>query len=656
MGFFMSIINLGILAHVDAGKTTLTEHILFSTGVINSLGKVDSGNTVTDTNFLEKRRGITIKSSPTSFTIGKVKFNLIDTPGHSDFITEVERNFNILDAAILVISAVEGIQAQTITIIQNLMAFNIPFIIFINKIDRIGANSRNVIADLLKIVDKDVVVEYQLLNEGFTNVSLEKKEFKQFNTEILNTLSKSSDYLVEKYLSNELTNNMIENELNYQASNGITIPIYFGVATKGLGINQLLEGMVKYLPLSNTHYPDHAQVSAYVFKIEADENKRKLVYFKVLKGVIKIKNEVNVYSNLTGNTKTVRINNLFTIGSTNLINVQQIETGDIGVIYEENLHLADFLGEVDNSLPQVNLTIPIIETVIEPIYLNQKYKLLQVLNIFKEENPLMEITNNSVQNNFTITLFGEVQKEVISDTLREVYNINVKFKDTNILYKEVPIGRGEYLIEKEHPENPFYATIGLSVEPTDQAGITYVVKTEWGALPLPFHNAIRETVYKTLQQGLFGWRVENILVTLTEVKYFSPMSTASDFRNLTPIVLMEALKLANTAIYEPINYFTLSINHRFSSNIISEIYKYEGEIINEKSDSNFTDISGYIPVRTTNILSSSYKNYTKGNGKFIFKPISYKKIKSHCKPAKKREGINPLNRKEYLLGIFKHLE
>jgi ribosomal protection tetracycline resistance protein len=264
----MKIVNIGIVAHVDAGKTTLTERILFETKVITKIGRVDHGNTQTDSLELEKRRGITIKASVVSFFVGELKVNLIDTPGHADFIAEVERAFSVLDGAILVISAVEGIQAQTKFLMAILKQLCIPTILFINKIDRAGAQAETLIEQIKAKLTPAVIPLNRPEKLGAKDAYLVDNSFSGddqfFLDRCIDLLTQNDDRLLEAYLNQgQVTEEEIRHALTSQAKAAKLYPIFFGAAMTGVGVTELLAGVSSFFPQNNQ--TEDAPLSAVVF-------------------------------------------------------------------------------------------------------------------------------------------------------------------------------------------------------------------------------------------------------------------------------------------------------------------------------------------------------------------------------------------------------
>lgn len=270
-----------------------------------------------------------------------------------------------------------------------------------------------------------------------------------------------------------------------------------------------------------------------------------------------------------------------------------------------------------------------------------------------EEDPLIKVWKDDVHNELYIRLFGEVQKEVIETTLFEKYNLQVTFSNTRVVCIEKPIGIGNSVEVMDEKANPFYATVGFKVERGElNSGITYTLGVELGSLPLAFHKAIEDTVFQTLKQGLYGWEVTDIIVTLTHTGYASPVTTASDFRNLTPLVLMDALKKAETYVYEPVNEFELTVPEHAISTAMYKLVAISATFAEPIFNNDSYQLTGSLPVAKTENFKRMLHSFTEGEGIFTTKPAGFTKIMAPF-PIRKRVDYNPLNRKDYLLHVLK---
>ncbi|KLA26958.1 elongation factor G [Bacillus cereus] len=645
----MTTINIGIVAHVDAGKTSLTERILYETNVIKEIGRVDSGNTQTDSMELERQRGITIKASVVSFFIDDVKVNVIDTPGHADFIAEVERSFRVLDGAILVISAVEGVQAQTKILMRTLQKLNIPTILFVNKIDRSGANTEKVMKQIKEVLSNEAFPFYSVLNVGTKGAQIIAYKPYDDCTELLAPYNES---LLASYVNDEIVPDvLLREELEKQIQQASVYPIFFGSAMTGIGVTELLENISTLFPANKS--AENETLSGVVFKIEREPSGEKIAYVRVFSGRLHVRKYVDIQrGDVLGHKEKVKKICLFHNG--NVVQASIVPSGEFCKVWGLNdIKIGDIIGERTDYIKDIHFAEPQMEASIDAVSKERIHDLYAALMELCEEDPLIKVWKDDVHNELYIRLFGEVQKEVIETTLFEKYNLQVTFSNTRVVCIEKPIGIGNSVEVMGEKANPFYATVGFKVERGElNCGITYKLGVELGSLPLAFHKAIEDTVFQTLKQGLYGWEVTDIIVTLTHTGYASPVTTASDFRNLTPIVLMDALKQAETHVYEPINEFELTAPEHAISTAMYKLAAVPATFREPILNNNSYQLTGSLPVAKTENFKRMLHSFTEGDGIFTTKPAGFTKLMAPF-PTRKRVDYNPLNRKDYLLHVLK---
>ncbi|PHB59863.1 tetracycline resistance protein [Bacillus wiedmannii] len=645
----MTTINIGIVAHVDAGKTSLTERILYETNVIKEIGRVDSGSTQTDSMELERQRGITIKASVVSFFIDNVKVNVIDTPGHADFIAEVERSFRVLDGAILVISAVEGVQAQTKILMRTLQKLNIPTILFVNKIDRSGANCEKVVKQIKTILSNEAFPFYSVQNEGTKEARI--IEYKSYD-DCIERLAPYNESLLESYVNNEIvTDTLLREELEKQIQQANLYPIFFGSAMTGIGVTELLEKLPALIP-ANTSVQDET-LSSIVFKIEREPSGEKIAYVRIFSGRLHVRKYVDIQRG-EALTHKEKIKKICMFHNGNAVQASTVPSGEFCKVWGlSDIKIGDIIGERTDSIKNIHFAEPQMEAAIEAVPKERIHDLYAALMELCEEDPLIKVWKDDVHNELYIRLFGEVQKEVIETTLYEKYNLQVTFSNTRVVCIEKPIGIGNSVEVMGEKTNPFYATIGFKIERGElNSGITYKLGVELGSLPLAFHKAIEDTVFQTLKQGLYGWEVSDIIVTLTHTGYASPVTTASDFRNLTPLVLMDALKHAETCAFEPVNEFELTVPEHAISTAMYKLAAIPATFSEPIFNNDSYHLTGSLPVAKTENFKRMLHSFTEGEGIFTTKPSGYTKLKAPF-PTRKRVDYNPLNRKAYLLHVLK---
>lgn len=617
------ILNIGVLAHVDAGKTSLTERLLFNNGVIKTLGSVDQGNTQTDSMALERQRGITIKSAATSFSLDDLKINILDTPGHPDFIAEVERVLGVLDGAILVISAVEGVQAQTRILMRALQRLGVPTIIFVNKIDRMGARYEGLLQDISNKLSADNTVMGTVENLGTKEASFKPHASKDI----------------------------------------VGIPIFFGSAITNTGIDSLTEGITGLQSTAATT----TEVSGKVFKVERGKNGEKVAYVRMFSGSIHVRDQLRF-----GKVTAISI---FSNGAT--LPAKSVSAGDIAKLTGlSEVRVGDTIGTAQKNQTKYQFAPPTLETVIQAVDEAKKGALRPALDQLAEQDPLINLRQDDVRQELSLSLYGEVQKEVIQDTLRVEYGIEVTFQETTTICIERPKGSGaavEFAPTSRVGEpifdqkvNQFLATVGLKVEPglPDSGVVFNVVSTATGRMPAAFYKAVEETVIETLGQGIYGWQVTDCIITMTHAGYWprqssahggfdkNVSSTARDFRHLTPLVLMDTLKDAGVVVCEPVHSFKLEIPEDTLSVVLPVLAQLQATPAATSTKEQVQILKGEIPVAFVHTLQQQLPNLTSGEGVLETTFSNYRPVIGRP-PTRPRTDYNPLNRREYLLNILK---
>src|SRR5882757_1483604 len=617
----MSTVNLGILAHVDAGKTSLTERLLFAAGVIDAVGRVDDGSTQTDSLALERQRGITIKSAVASFAIGDVTVNLIDTPGHPDFIAEVDRALSVLDGAVLVISAVEGVQAQTRVLFRALRRLRIPTLLFLNKTDRRGADPERVLHDIADKLSPAIV----------TNES-----------KLVEVLAEHDDTLFAAYVDGRPMPDL-RTQLVAQTQKALVHPVFLGSAITGAGVEELMAGIAELLPAA-PHDAD-GPLSGTVFKGERGPAGEKIAYVRLFSGTVRVRDQ------LRG-------------GKVTAIDGGIVTAGQIGKLWGlSDVRIGDAIGE-PRTPTERHFSPPTLETVVVPSRRADRGALHSALTELAEQDPLINLRQDDVCGEIFLSLYGEVQKEVIQATLADDFGVAVTFRETTTLHIERPVGVGTAQETIKKAGNPFLATIGLRIEPGD--GVTFRLGIELGALPMAFIKAVEETVTATLRQGLYGWQVTDCTVTLVRSGYWprqshahatfdkSMSSTAGDFRNLTPLVLMAALREAGTQVYEPMHRFHLDVPADTLGAVLPVLIRSGAVPLAQSVHGSSCLVEGDVPAARVHELQRQLPSLTRGEGMLDAAFDHHQPVRGTA-GTRSRSDHNPLNRKEYLLHVVRRV-
>ena len=645
----MHTLNLGILAHVDAGKTSLTERLLHAAGVIDEIGSVDDGSTQTDSLALERRRGITIKSAVVSFAVGGVTVNLIDTPGHPDFIAEVERVLSVLDGAVLVISAVEGVQAQTRVLMRALQRLRIPTILFVNKVDRSGAREDDLVAEIAAKLSPAVIAMGTVEALGTRAARVVPGVADARLTEVL---AEHDDGLLAAYVTDGAAPpDRLRAALSAQTRRGQVYPVYFGSAITGAGLAPLVDGIVELLP-GPPPDPD-APVSGTVFKVDRGPAGEKLAYVRMFEGTVRVRDRLPY---TRGAAKVTGIS-VFDGGAA--VRADEVTAGRIGLLAGlPDIRIGDAVGQRPDTRAH-RFAPPTLETVVAPCDPRDRGRLHLALTQLAEQDPLIDLRQDDVRRELSVSLYGEVQKEVLEATLAEEHGVRVTFRESTTICVERVRGVGEAVEVMDKEVNPFLAGIGLRVEPGPVGGgFAYRLGIEPGTLPLAFQTAIAETVPRTLHEGLRGWRVVDCVVTLVRSQYAprqshahatfdkSLSSTAGDFRLLTPLVLMTALRRAGTVVCEPMHRLRLEAPPDTFGAVMSALNALDAVPLSTGGST----VDGLIPAARVHALQQRLPSLTRGEGLLESAFDHYRPVRGEP-PARPRTDHNPLDRKEYLLHV-----
>jgi ribosomal protection tetracycline resistance protein len=476
-------LNLGIVAHVDAGKTSLTERLLYGAGVIDEIGSVDHGSTQTDSLALERQRGITIKSAVVSFVIDDVTVNLIDTPGHPDFIAEVERVLSVLDGAVLVISAVEGVQAQTRVLMRTLQRMHIPTLIFVNKLDRGGAHYERVLRGISEKLTPDIVPMGSARglgtrSPGFTPYGPDDAVFL---ARLVDVLAEHDDALLAAYVADETAVSYchLRSSLAAQARQGLVHPVFFGSAITGAGVESLTAGIAELLPAAEGDAG--GPVSGTVFKVERGPAGEKIAYVRMFSGALRTRDRLHFGRDSEGKVTAISV---FDRGSA--VQRALVTAGQIGKLWGlGDIQIGDTLGVLPATPAHHYFAPPTLETVVVPRRPADKGALHVALAQLAEQDPLINLRQDDVRQEIFVSLYGEVQKEVVQATLADDFAIDVGFRETTTICIERPAGTGEAVERIGKAPNPFLAGVGLRIDQAAlNSGVQFRLEIELGSLPL----------------------------------------------------------------------------------------------------------------------------------------------------------------------------
>ncbi len=614
-------LNIGILAHVDAGKTSLTERLLFDTGAISRLGSVDGGDTQTDSGAIERQRGITVRSAVAAFTVGATQVNLIDTPGHPDFIAEVERALGVLDGVVLVLSAVEGVQAQTRVLMRTIRDMRLPTLLFANKIDRTGAREEELLAEVRRTVAPNAVRMTRISDLGSRVAAAVPAALDE--PSVVDVLAETDDRVLARVVDGPpLTAAEAAAALAAGTAAGRVHPLYAGSALSGAGISALLDGIVRLLP-SPPAVTD-VEPRGTVFAVERAPSGEKLAYLRLFAGEVRARQRIVLRRQRPdGGCEEIagQVTSLQVVGRDRAARLTPGCIGRIGGM--RDVKVGDRIGLAEGDADGPRFARPTLRTAVRPRDPADAGRLHAALLSLADEDPLIHaqvVAGGATE----VLLYGEVQKEVIAERIAAEHGVEACFAPSRIVCVERPVGVGEAVAElgRRGPAlGRFWATVGLRVEPAaPDTGVTFRYETELGALPRAFHTAIEETVHLASRRGPQGWAVTDCVVTLVRSGFAAPLSVAADFRGLTPLVLAEALQRAGTRVFEPYHAFELEIPADVLSEVAPRITALGARIAETAGDPGRWRLTGTVAARRLDAVQRSLPGLTRGEAVWWTRP------------------------------------
>ncbi|MEU0912554.1 translation factor GTPase family protein [Streptomyces althioticus] len=555
-------LNLGVVAHVDAGKTSLTEALLHLGGAVEQAGRVDDGTTQTDTLAQERRRGITIRSAVATFEVDGVTVNLVDTPGHPDFVAEVDRSLAVLDGAILVLSAVEGVQAQTLVLYRALRRLGIPVVFFVNKIDRTGAAPGTVLEAVRNRLTTALVPLGIVHGPGtaaagalpFPWADPAERE------RLTGLLAEHDDDLLGAWVAQGRPPGprTLHTALGRLTRRGAVHPVLFGSARTGAGVDALTGFVTRHLAVAPGDR--RAPVAAQVFKVDRAPGGQRVCTVRVRAGTLAVRDRVSL-----GGDRPATVTGLEVFEPGGAVRRPHATAGQIARVRSlDDARIGDWLGRRPaTAATAAALPEPGFETRVVARRAGRQGALHQALRELADIDPL--ITLRPERGTARIRVYGEVQQEFLADTLAADYGIAVDFRDTGVVCVERPSGAGAAALRMGDLGHPYNYSLAVRVEPAAPGtGVELVVAADRSTLPLHVYGnvdgyraAIREYLREPLASGPHGWRVTDVRVTVTDSDYPTAGPRAADVRRTTCQVVEEAVRRAGTTVCEPVDRFRL---------------------------------------------------------------------------------------------------
>ncbi|NDI35133.1 GTP-binding protein [Chengkuizengella sediminis] len=637
--------NIGIFAHIDAGKTTTTEQMLFKGGQIRSLGSVDTGTAQTDWLDVERERGISVLAATTELIWRDTAINIVDTPGHVDFLSEVERSLRVMDGAILIISAVEGVQPQTEVIWQALRKLNIPTLIYINKIDRIGADPDRVIENIHHELSTAAVPIQN--TQGVEHSFDEQPLYDQ----IVEVVSEHDDSILNQYLEGKLISNqqLMEN-LSLLSKNGKIFPVLFGASNKGIGIQELMDAMIEYLP-----HPGglkDAPLSGIVFKIDRDKKLGRLAYVRLYQG--SIQNRDSIY-NVTQGVEE-KVTQIRKIQGNKSEDLGELHAGDIAVLSGmSHVKIGDILGSAEAVPEHPHMAVPLLTVKVEWEQEEEYPAVVKALQELSDEDPLLDLQWHQEDRELHIKVMGKIQLEILTSLMKSRFQLNVKFGQPSVIYKETPKQIGAGLIRYTMPK-PCWAVLRFKIEPGERgSGVTYhsVVRKE--ELLERYQNEVARRIPEALEQGLYGWNVVDLKITLIEGEHHVVHTHPLDFAVATPMGIMNGLDQTGTKLLEPMLNFRISVPEQFGGKILHDLSQMRATFDSPNQQEDRMIVEGIIPLSTSMEYSIELASLTKGKGTITTYFQGYQECPEGVLATRERRGINPLDQSKYILSVRKAL-
>lgn len=592
---------IGILAHVDAGKTTLSESMLYQSGSIRKLGRVDKGDAFLDTYELERERGITIFSKQAQLSIDDLQITLLDTPGHVDFSAEMERTLQVLDYAILVISGADGVQGHTETLWKLLERYHIPIFLFINKMDQNGTDEAALMNELKKRLDENCV------------------DFSQTDTDELNeSIAMCSEALLEQYLeSGEIEDTQIRNLIRKRN----LFPCYFGSALKVTGVDEFMRGIMNYTEVATES--EEAKFGAKVYKISRDDQGNRLTYIKVTSGCLKVKDLLSGRDRRKEKDWEEKINQIRIYSGVKFETVNQAERGMIcAVTGLSQTYPGEGLGiERDSDIPILE---PVLTYQIQLPEDCEVHSMLEKLRQLEEEEPLLHIIWNEKLGEIYAQIMGEVQIEVLKSLIWERFHVRIEFGKGNIVYKETirqPVEGVGHFEPLRH-----YAEVHLLLEPAEAGtGLHFFSNCSQDTLDLNWQRLILTHLEEKEHCGvLTGSTITDMHITLTTGKAHQKHTEGGDFRQATYRAVRQGLKKAESILLEPYYSYRLEVPADMVGRAMTDIQRMNGSFDTPLQDGESAILTGSAPVVTMRDYQTEVISYTKGRGRLSCTLEGYK--------------------------------
>ena len=677
--------NIGIAAHIDAGKTTTTERILFYTGIAYKMGEVHDGAATMDWMQQEQERGITITAAAITTSWKEHKINIIDTPGHVDFTIEVERSMRVLDGVIAVFCSVGGVQPQSETVWRQANRYNVPRVAFVNKMDRTGANFFKVHEQIRERLQANAVpIQIPIGSEAeFTGIidlvrmkaivykddlgkEIEETEIPEqlqaqadeYRAKLIESVAETDETLLEKFLmEEEFSEAEIKAAIRKGTIEGSIMPMLCGSAFKNKGVQDLLDAVVDYLPappevpaiagvLPNgdeavRHSSDDEPFSALAFKIASDKFGR-LTFVRVYSGVL----PKGTYVYNSTKQKKERISRLVVLKSNDRIEVDELRAGDLGAIVGLKVAATgDTLCDAKEPIILESLYVPepVISVAVEPQTKSDVEKLSKALQALSDEDPTFRVSTNPETNQTVIAGMGELHLEILVDRMLREFNVEATVGKPQVAYRETirQSGQGEGKYIKQSGGKGQYGHAVLEIEPADAgSGFEFVSKIVGGTIPKEFIPPIEQGVKQTCESGILsGYPLIDVKVTLVDGSYHDVDSNEMAFKVAGSMAVREAVMKAAPVVLEPMMKVEVEVPEEYLGDVIGDLNSRRGNIEGMNSDSGIAKVDAQVPLAKMFGYATDIRSKTQGRGIFSMEFSEYSDV-----PRNEAEAIIARNK------------
>ncbi len=636
------MINIGIVAHVDAGKTSLTENLLYVSGKIRQKGSVDQGTAQTDRLDIERQRGISIRTASATLTWQDIRINLLDTPGHVDFMGEVERCFAALDAAVLVISAVEGIQSHTEYLWQTLRELKIPCLIFINKIDRAGSQIEAILLEMQQRWQIQPCLMSEVSREGDKSCDSHSKPLREVFSEQLIELD---DTLLEQYLSGRTIKDADYAVVFRRLVADLTLVlVYCGSMAMGLGAEELLDAIVQWLPESSTDC--EAPLSGIVYKVEHDTALGRVAHVRLFSGSLQNRDEII----LPREQEKRKIFQIRQFNGAKQEDSGMLKAGEIGAVYGlSSIRVGDILGSVDQPDQNRSYTHPFLSVQIQALQTAQDPLLMQALQELSAEDPLLQAEWRKESRAAQVKITGTIQLEIIQALLQTRFHLQVRLFSPEVVYYETPIRSGIGFEEYTMPK-PCWAILKLQIEPGERgSGYQFSSIVSNDKLYYRYQRHIEQSLQNCLKQGIYGWPVTDLKITLIDGEHHIVHTHALDFFVATPMAFLKGMQNCGSSLLEPILSYHFEGPSNYANKIAGDIMKMRGRFRGPYIfDGQFT-LEAEIPAATSMNYQLTLSRLSDGRCRMSSRFYAYEPCALEDGKITDRIGISPLDREKWIL-------